>query len=139
MKKLLLITLFFVLSFLPKVNAQNIYQDLGTSNNAVYGGNISIHGIAMKYDSYTMNFKTQTGYRYRYEIFLYSKSYLNGIQENTSIYNAYVFVNGQNVTVVQYPYGINYLISVTGTNIYIWETNDIAPNFSVTWSNSTIQ
>jgi len=140
MKKFLLFILFFIISLLPlKVNGQSIYQNLGNYNLSIINGNIDITGVVMKYDSYSMNFKTQTGYRYRYELFLYSKSYYQGQSRNTYVSNSFVFVNGQNVTILQYPYGLNYLISVTGTNVYIWETNDSNPKFSVTWSNSRIQ
>jgi hypothetical protein len=136
--KFVLSIIFLCFSFLPLSSSQingNIHQTFGLYQNGPYG----ITGHVLKYDSYQMQFKTQTGYRYRYEIYMFTRSTAYGQYRNTIVQGSHVFVNGQNVSIIQYPYGLNYVVSMNGTMIYYWETNDPMPTFNVTWQNLQIQ
>ena len=106
------------------------HQIFGLYQNGIYG----ISGGVIKYDSYSMQFQSNTGYRYRYDIYLVSRTVgVNNMYRNTSLYGLSVFVNNENITIAQYPYGLNLTATVQGTVIYQWETNDSMPQFNVTW------
>ena len=147
MMKALIITIIFLLfmlfafrtdsEVLSKENTtlqQHVFnhQTFGLFQNMGYG----LTGGVKKFDSHAMNFQTNTGYRYRYEIYMCSRSYNQyGQYRNTSVYGSQIFVNNQNITIAQYPYGLNYTATVNGTLIYVWETNDPRAMFNVTWQN----
>jgi len=106
------------------------HQTFGVYQSGAYG----ITGGVKRFDSYAQNFQTNTGYRYRYEIYMCSRTYNNyGQYRNTNVYGSHISVNNQNITMAQYPYGLNYTASVAGTMIYVWETNDPRVNFNVNW------
>lgn len=107
------------------------HQTFGLYQNGIYG----ITGGVKKYDSYALGLQTQTGYRFRFEIYLMSRTQSVYGYKNITAYGMHVFVNNQNVTIAQYPYGVQGVITVEGTMVYVWETNDPMPVFSVTWQN----
>jgi len=108
------------------------HQTFGLYQNMGYG----ITGGVKKFDSYTQNFQTSTGYRYRYEIFVCSRT-INQYNQyrNTNVYGLHVYVNNQNITMAQYPYGVNFTATVNGIMVYVWETNDPMPTFGIEWQN----
>jgi hypothetical protein len=145
MKKLFIFIITFLLLLIPgfsnknQENAGIAYQNLGTYSLPIQNGSIIVTGQVFKYDTFFSNNKTQTGYRYKYDIYVYSRSTLMGLHRNTIIFNSNIYVNGQNVTIIQYPYGMDFLATFQGTNIYVWETNDAYPVFSIDWKRTQIQ
>jgi hypothetical protein len=107
------------------------HQTFGLYQNGMYG----ITGGVKKFDSYAMGFQTNTGYRFRYEIYLCSRTQYGTQYRNVTAYGIHIFVNNQNITIAQYPYGLQGIITVSGTLIYVWETNDPTPVFTVNWQN----
>jgi len=108
------------------------HQTFGLYQNMSYG----LTGGVKRFDSHVMNFQTNTGYRFRYEVYMCSRTVNQyGQYRNTSVYGSQIFVNNQNITIAQYPYGLNYTATVNGTLIYVWETNDPSVMFNVTWQN----
>ena len=129
----LFLILFSFSSIGKKETQQGInHQTFGLYQNGIYG----ISGGVMKYDSYSMGIQLNTGYRYKYDIYLVSRTMgVNNMYRSTSLYGINVFVNNQNITIAQFPYGFNITATVQGTIIYQWETNDPMPQFNVTWKN----
>jgi len=107
------------------------HQTFGLYQNMGYG----ITGGVKKYDSQIMGFQTNTGYRFRYEIYLCSRTQAQYGYRNVTAYGIHIFVNNQNITIAQFPYGLQGIITVDGTLIYVWETNDPTPVFNVNWQN----
>ena len=75
---------------------------------------------------------TYNNYQYRYEIVGVSKSAYNGYLKNTWMNGAYVYING----IQQNSYGYTFNIVKEPTLLYYYETNDPAPQFSMTWETS---
>ena len=115
------------------IQQQHIFnhQTFPLFQNMGYG----LTGGVKKFDSFAMNFRTNTGYRYRYEVYVSSRTMYMNQYRNTNVYGLQVFVNGQNISLPQYPYGLNFTATVSGTLVYIWETNDPQAFFNVTWQN----
>ena len=106
------------------------HQTFGLYQNMGFG----ITGGVKKFDSYATNFQTNTGYRYKYEIYVYSRTVNQYNQNrNTNVYGLHVFVNNKNITIAQYPYGLNFIATLNGIMVYVWETNSPTPNFGITW------
>ena len=144
MKKIFTFLLTFLLLVIPVFSDINqeggvAYQNLGTYSLPIQNGSIVVTGQVFKYDTYFGNYKTQTGYRYKYDIYVYSRSTLMNQYRNTFVYNTNIYINGQNVTLIQYPYGMDFLATFQGIIIYVWETNDAYPNFSIDWKRTQIQ
>ena len=138
MKKLLIPLLFFFMLFSIPLNSSNNqqhifnHQTFGLYQNIGFG----ITGGVKKYDSYSMNFQTNTGYRYRYEVYVCSRT-INTYNQyrNTNVYGLQIFVNNENITIAQYPYGLNFTATINGTLVYIWESNSPLPTFGIKWQN----
>lgn len=107
------------------------HQTFGLYQNMGYG----LTGGVKKIDSHLMQFQTNTGYRYRYEIYICSRTMYFNQYRNTNVYGLHISVNNQNITMAQYPYGLNFIATIDGTMVYVWETNDPNVIFSVFWQN----
>lgn len=121
-------------SLTSETNQQHVFnhQTFGLYQNGNYG----ITGGVKKFDSHTMNFQTNTGYRFRYEIYVSSRSVnIYNQYVNTNVFGLHVMVNNQNITMAQYPYGLNFLATLEGTLVYVWETNDPLASFTINWQN----
>lgn len=112
-----------------------VYRDLGTYKvNYNDGSSIAIHGYITKgknNDYYNHQYKN------KFVLVAESKSVYGGYYTETWLYGTRVFLNGEEVTVQQYPQGMTAYIKTSPTVIFTWYTNDNdVGKYLMTWEGS---
>jgi hypothetical protein len=113
---------------------QNIFQDLGTFTHQ-YGPDTKIH-----LNFYVLKNLNTNGnypmYRYEYTLVGVSSSQNVGVLTSTWLYQARIYVNGNEVSYPQSPNGFTAYIRTTQTVLYHWYTSDEYINYTIKWGDS---
>ena len=112
----------------------NLYRDLGNFTH-VYGPNTKICINFYVYKDFNRN-PNFSMYRYEYVLVGLSTSLNSGYLTSTWLYNARVYVNGNEVSYQQNPNGFTAYIRTTHTVLYHWYTNDEQINYTIKWGDS---
>ena len=132
-RNMLLIVMMLLLTSFTGQQQSQIYQHLGNFNYTFNNNtNVGLSSYVTKHYNQDSNYNT---YRYVFYLKMISTSHNNGVLTSTWLYNAKVFVNGNEVTFQQSPQGFTSYVRTTETIVYSWYTNDENINYSITWGN----
>lgn len=142
MKKIVLILIGFLITIAAiaqqPLQTKPIYRDYGTWSIQVEGNTVGVRAYVTKEKIYT---KTKNQYieqvqKYRYELYLESKSVYQGTSTTTWLYNARVFINGREVTYQNYPQGFTVSAGIKPTLVYWYEVAMGELEMAITWENA---
>lgn len=102
-------------------NDPYVYRTLG--DYVYYTSDGSKIGVSA-YITKNLNMNRSYKYRYVYTLIGVSKSEHIGVRTETWLYNTRVFLNGQQVSVNQYPNGFTLYVRTTPSIVFYWYTND---------------
>ena len=132
-RNILLGFLFILLSSFG-TDQSPIYQHLGSFNyQHTYNTNVGVSAYVTKHHNIN---KAYAAYKYVFHLKLISSSHNNGVLTSTWLYNARVFIDGNEVTYQQSPYGFTSYIRTTETIVYTWYTNNEHVSYGINWSSA---
>lgn len=145
MKKIALLLISFLITIAvtaqEPVQTKPIYRDYGTWSIQVEGNTIGVHAYVTRERIYpqTKNQYIQEAQKYRYELYLESKSIFRGSSTSTWLYGARVFINGREVTYQNYPQGFTVAVAIEPTLIYWYEVSMDNLEMAITWENAVYE
>ena len=135
----ILLSMAMFLSGQEPLQTKPIYRDYGTWSIQVEGNTVGVRAYITKEKIYTEAKKqeyTKEAQRYRYELYLESKSVYRGERTSTWLYGARVYINGREVTYQNYPNGITLSAGTEPTLIYWYEVSMADLEMAITWENA---
>jgi len=105
--------------FSQETNGKKNYKDLGTWKLEINGNELRISAFATIEKIIDVKKKEITeDTKYKYEVYLISKSKYENEITSTWIYGGKIFVNEEEVTYKQFPYGFTVLIKTQPTLVW---------------------
>lgn len=124
------------------VESKPVYKDYGAWSIQAEDGQVGVRAFITKERVYDVEQKqyakelTDTTPKYRYELYLESKSIYRGEPTSTWLYKARVFINGREVTYMNYPDGFTVNVTVKPTLVYWYEVPMIDLDMAITWESA---
>ena len=146
MKKIALFLIGFLITIAASaqepLQTKPIYKDYGTWSIDVEGNTVGVRAYITKEKIYTPTKKqqyVQEAQKYRYELYLESKSVYRGERTSTWLYGARVYINGREVTYQNYPEGFTVSIKTKPTMVYWFEVPMENLDMAITWESAVYE